>query len=92
MHRHGYQGRKLHRDSAQRTALLRGLMDTDGCINKNGRILSFSSANEKLAHDFRRLLCTFGKRRVRIRVGWKSSVQFRGFVNTDSFVDFVEMF
>lgn len=25
MHRHGYQGRKLHRDSAQRTALLRGL-------------------------------------------------------------------
>ena len=24
MHRHGYQGRKLHRDSAQRTALLRG--------------------------------------------------------------------
>lgn len=25
MHRHGYKGRKLHRDSAQRTALLRGL-------------------------------------------------------------------
>jgi large subunit ribosomal protein L17 len=25
MHRHGYQGRKLHRDSAQRKALLRGL-------------------------------------------------------------------
>ncbi len=25
MHRHGYQGRKLHRDSAQRLALLRGL-------------------------------------------------------------------
>lgn len=25
MHRHGYQGRKLHRDSAQRRALLRGL-------------------------------------------------------------------
>lgn len=24
MHRHGYQGRKLHRDSAQRKALLRG--------------------------------------------------------------------
>lgn len=25
MHRHGYQGRKLHRDNAQRKALLRGL-------------------------------------------------------------------
>lgn len=25
MHRHGYQGRKLHRDDAQRTALIRGL-------------------------------------------------------------------
>lgn len=25
MHRHGYKGRKLHRDGAQRTALLRGL-------------------------------------------------------------------
>lgn len=25
MHRHGYQGRKLHRDEAQRKALLRGL-------------------------------------------------------------------
>ena len=25
MHRHGYQGRKLHRDSAQRKALMRGL-------------------------------------------------------------------
>ena len=24
MHRHGYKGRKLHRDSAQRTALMRG--------------------------------------------------------------------
>ncbi len=25
MHRHGYKGRKLHRDSAQRVALLKGL-------------------------------------------------------------------
>lgn len=25
MHRHGYKGRKLHRDGAQRTALLKGL-------------------------------------------------------------------
>lgn len=25
MHRHGYKGRKLHRDAAQRTALLKGL-------------------------------------------------------------------
>ena len=25
MHRHGYKGRKLHRDGGQRTALLRGL-------------------------------------------------------------------
>ncbi len=25
MHRHGYQGRKLHRDEAQRKALMRGL-------------------------------------------------------------------
>lgn len=45
---------------AQRTALLQGLMDTDGHINKNGRVISFTSAKDRLAHDFHKLVCTFG--------------------------------
>ena len=35
MHRHGYQGRKLHRDRAQRTALFRGLA---GSLIEHGEI------------------------------------------------------
>ena len=44
----------------QRLALLQGLMDTDGCVNKNGRVLYFVASNERLARDFRDLLSTFG--------------------------------
>ena len=35
MHRHGYQGRKLHRDRAQRTSLFRGLA---GSLVEHGKI------------------------------------------------------
>ncbi len=35
MHRHGYQGRKLHRDRAQRTSLLKGLA---GSLIEHGKI------------------------------------------------------
>lgn len=44
----------------QRLALIQGLMDTDGTINKNGRCISFLGCNERLVLDFRRLLSTLG--------------------------------
>lgn len=44
----------------QRLALLQGLMDTDGCVNKNGKVLFFVASNKRLARDFRDLLSTFG--------------------------------
>lgn len=44
----------------QRLALLQGLMDTDGTINKNGRCISFLGCNERLVLDFRKLLSTLG--------------------------------
>jgi phage terminase large subunit-like protein len=45
---------------SQRLALLQGMMDTDGTINKNGRVLAYSGVNERLVRDFRELLSTFG--------------------------------
>lgn len=44
----------------QRLSLLQGMMDTDGTINKNGRVLAYSGINERLVRDFRELLSTFG--------------------------------
>ena len=44
----------------QRLALLQGLMDTDGTVNKNGRVLSFSGINRRLVEGVQELLSTFG--------------------------------
>lgn len=44
----------------QRLALLQGLMDTDGSINKNGRVLVFSGMNRRLVLGLSELLSTFG--------------------------------
>jgi phage terminase large subunit-like protein len=45
---------------AQRLALLQGLMDTDGSISKNGRVLTYSGVNERLVRGVSELLSTFG--------------------------------
>lgn len=44
----------------QRLALLQGLMDTDGSINKSGKCITFVGANERLVRDVAALLATFG--------------------------------
>ncbi len=44
----------------QRLSLLQGLMDTDGSINKNGRVLTFSGINKELVAGASELLSTFG--------------------------------
>lgn len=44
----------------QRLALLQGLMDTDGTINKNGRNLVYAGTNERLVRGVSELLSTFG--------------------------------
>jgi phage terminase large subunit-like protein len=44
----------------QRLSLLQGLMDTDGCISKNGRVLTFVGKSEKLVRGVSELLSTFG--------------------------------
>ena len=44
----------------QRLALLQGLMDADGTINKNGRVLSYTTISEKLANGVCELLASFG--------------------------------
>lgn len=43
----------------QRLALLRGLLDTDGTVDKQGRV-SFSSSSEQLAADVQRLAWSLG--------------------------------
>lgn len=44
----------------QRLALLQGMMDTDGTISKNGRVISFTTIKKDLADDIGELLATFG--------------------------------
>lgn len=43
-----------------RLAVLRGLMDTDGWVEKNGRTICFSTASERLADDVTFLVQSFG--------------------------------
>ena len=50
----------LRASKAQRLDLLQGLMDTDGTINKNGRVISFTSISIDLARGVGELLSTFG--------------------------------
>lgn len=50
----------LRGSTAQRLALLQGLMDTDGTVNQNGRVLGYCSKVERLARGVYELLATFG--------------------------------
>ena len=50
----------LHGSVEQRIALLQGLCDTDGYINKSGGCPQFSSASLQLACDFRELVQSLG--------------------------------
>lgn len=56
----------LRASKAQRLALLQGLMDTDGTVSKNGRVLSFTSISEKLTEGVGELLASFG-----IKYSWR---------------------
>lgn len=49
----------LRASSAQRLALLQGLMDTDGCVSKAGQC-EFGSSNELLVAQVRELLASLG--------------------------------
>lgn len=44
----------------QRLALIQGLMDTDGTVNKTGRLFCYSGVNERLVRGVGELLSTFG--------------------------------
>ena len=44
----------------QRLSLLQGLLDTDGTINKSGKVINFVNINERLSRDVGRLLSTLG--------------------------------
>lgn len=50
----------LRASYSQRLALLQGLMDTDGTVNKNGRILSFTTIRRDLANGMSELLASLG--------------------------------
>lgn len=45
-----------------RLAILQGLMDTDGTINKTGKYIEFTSVSEQLAHDVMFLVRSLGGR------------------------------
>ena len=51
--------RYLNGSTAQRLELLRGLMDTDGCVGKNGD-LSYSTSSLQLAKDIQYLIRSLG--------------------------------
>lgn len=58
----------LRADYDQRLSLLRGLMDSDGTIDKRGRC-QFVNCNERLARDVHELVCSLG-----IKASWRESV------------------
>ena len=55
---------------AQRLALLRGLMDTDGCVDKNGNTV-FCNSEPLLVETFARLIESLGGKPT---VGWRNNV------------------
>lgn len=57
----------LRASKEQRLALLQGLMDTDGTISKNGRVISFTNTNKRLVENFSELLATFGIKHTTIQ-------------------------
>jgi phage terminase large subunit-like protein len=56
----------LRASKMQRLALLQGLMDTDGTVSKNGRVISYTSISEKLTEGVSELLGSFG-----IKYSWR---------------------
>ncbi|MCL6557187.1 MAG: hypothetical protein K6U74_00010 [Firmicutes bacterium] len=50
----------------QRLALLQGLMDTDGTVSKNGRVISFTGVNERLVCGVAELLASMG-----VKYSWR---------------------
>ena len=52
----------LRASTAQRLALLQGLMDTDGCWNRARNSAVFSVTNKTLAHDLHELALSLGQR------------------------------
>lgn len=50
----------LRASREQRIALLQGLMDTDGTVDKKGKGLSFSNTNEKIILGMKELLASLG--------------------------------
>lgn len=50
----------LRASLSQRIALLQGLMDTDGTVSKNGRVLSYTTISERLAVGVAELLASLG--------------------------------
>lgn len=65
----------------QRLALLQGLMDTDGCINKDGKNLIFSTSSAAMRDGVAELLSTLGiKFRIRfIEISESWWIQFHCF-------------
>lgn len=65
----------LKASQAQRLDLLRGLLDTDGSITKNGRV-SFYNTSERLVRSVEELACSLGfKTRTRWRMNTPSVMQ-----------------
>jgi hypothetical protein len=73
----------LTADITQRKALLRGIMDADGCINAKGNYCEIVQRSKRLADDIERLLLSLGmhprtdekvvKGRVYYRIGFRPS-------------------
>lgn len=56
----------LRASKSQRLALLQGLMDTDGTVSKNGRVISYTGTNERLVGGVAELLASLG-----IKFSWR---------------------
>ncbi len=56
----------LRASIAQRLALLQGLMDTDGTVSKNGRVISYCGTDERLVGGVSELLASLG-----IKYSWR---------------------
>lgn len=50
----------LYASAEQRLSLLRGLMDTDGYVSRDGITVQFSSSSERLANDVRQIVQSLG--------------------------------
>lgn len=77
----------------QRRALLAGLMDTDGTVNKKGTTYSYSTTSETLANDVKQLACSLGGLAyiVRKKAGYKKDgvlVRCRDVYDVKLWVDF----